>query len=449
MDTTRDSDVKTSFLSNDFRDSAPYIDAHRDSTFVIHVEGEAFESSCEALIQDLALLHTLGVKLILVFGCKPQASAALERAGHPLRQHCGRWIVDQDSMALIASEAQQLRMVIEARFSVGLPNTPLHGLDIVTASGNLIMARPFGVHDGVDGLYAGEVRHVRRYAIKDLLSRDMLVIVPPVGYSSTGELFDLDAAEVASQVAVAMQADKLILLGQHQGVLNAEGVLLHQMEPERARQLDTAQMPSALRRHLTAACTAARKGVNRTHIVSWQDRDALLGELFTRDGVGTMITQERYEQLRTATSDDIGGLMELLRPLEERGVLVPRSRERLEQQISDYIVIDRDGMTIGCAALHSYPEEHCGELACVAVHEDYREGARGARLLDAIEERARQQGLERLFALTTHTSHWFIEHGFLPVGTDQLPEVRRSAYNTQRNSKVLIKPLVLVDLKRG
>ena len=434
--------MKTTFLSNEFRGSAPYIDAHRGCTFVIHVEGEAFESPCEALIQDLALLHTLGVKLVVVFGCKPQAKAALAQQGQTFRLHQGRWIIDQDGMAVIAAQTQQLRMKIEARFSVGLPNTPLHGLDIVTVSGNFIMARPFGVRDGIDGLYAGEVRHVRSDAIKALLDRDMLVIVPPLGYSSTGELFDLEATEVACQIATAMQADKLIFMGQHDGICSADGTLQHQMEPEQARQLSTPEMPEALRHQLEAACKAARKGVKRTHILSWQDRDSLLGELFTRDGMGTMITQERYEQLRTATSADIAGLMELLRPLEERQILVPRSRERLEQQIGDYTVIDRDGMTIGCAALHRYPEDECGELACVAVHEDYRDGERGSRLLEAIEQRARQQGLKRLFALTTHTAHWFLEHGFLPAGVEQLPATRRSAYNTQRNSKVLIKSLV-------
>lgn len=434
--------MKTTFLSNEFRGSAPYIDAHRGCTFVIHVEGEAFQGPCEALIQDLALLHTLGVKLVLIFGCKPQAQTALIEAGHPLQQHCGRWIVDQSGMEVITAQTQQLRMMIEARFSVGLPNTPLHGLDIVTVSGNFVMARPFGVRDGVDGLYAGDVRHVRSEAINALLERDMLVIIPPVGYSSTGELFDLDATEVACQVAIALCADKLILLGEHDGVRDEMGVLQYQMEPEQARQLSSASMPAALRHQLEAACTAARKGVKRTHILSWNDRDALLGELFTRDGMGTMITQERYEQLRIATNEDIAGLMELLRPLEERQILVHRSRERLEQQIGDYTVIDRDGMTIGCAALHRYPEEGCGELACVAVHESYRDGELGSRLLEAIEHRARQQGLRQLFALTTHTAHWFLEHGFVPAAIDQLPEARRSAYNTQRNSKVLIKPLV-------
>lgn len=434
--------VKTTFLSNEFRDSAPYIDAHRGCTFVIYVEGEAFESPCEALIQDLALLHTLGVKLVLVFGCQPQAEAVLASSGHSLQKHCGRWIIDQQGMNVIAAQTQLLRMMIEARFSVGLPNTPLHGLDIVTASGNLVMARPFGVRDGVDGLYAGDVRHVRSDAIRELLARDMLVIIPPVGYSSTGELFDLDATEVASHVAIAMQADKLILLGQHDGVCNEDGVLEHQMEPEQARALSNVALPEALRHQLETACLAVCKGVKRAHLLNFNDRDALLGELFTRDGTGTMITQERYEQLRTATNTDIAGLMELLRPLEERRILVPRSRERLEQQISDYTVIDRDGMTIGCAALHGYPQEGCGELACVAVHEGYRDGERGTRLLEAIERKARRQGLRQLFALTTHTSHWFLEHGFVPAGIDQLPQARRSAYNTQRNSKVLIKPLV-------
>ncbi len=179
----------------------------------------------------------------------------------------------------------------------------------------------------------------------------------------------------------------------------------------------------------------------RTHLLSWHDHDALLGELFTRDGVGTMITRHRYEQLRPAELRDIGGLLELLEPLERRGMLVPRSRERLEYEIDDYLVIERDGMIIGCAALHPFDEAAMGELACVAVHDDYRGGARGELLLAEIERRARRLGLAALFALTTHTTHWFFEHGFRLADLQALPPLRRDTYNHARKSKVLVKAL--------
>lgn len=427
------------FLSDGFRGSAPYIDAHRGKTFVIYVEGDAFKDvACDRLVQDIALLHTLGVRLVLVFGCRAQARQALFDAGRTRRLHAGRWVVDSEDMALIAEQAQRLRLLIEAHFSMGLPNTPLHGLDIATVSGNFVMARPFGIHDGIDTLYAGDVRHIRHDAIRTLLDQNAITLISPIGYSSTGELFDLEATEVAEHVAIALQADKLIMLGRDTGLTDTNGHLLRQMMPEAAEAVVT---HPEQQRYLKAACAAARRGVDRTHLLSWVDKDALLAELFTRDGVGTMITQQTYEVLRGAGSEDIGGLLALLRPLEARQILVPRTRERLEQQIDDYVVIVRDGMTIGCAALHTFENATIGELACVAVHDDYRRGKRGSRLLEAIENKAVEQGVDALFILTTHTSHWFVEHGFVPADVEVLPMQRRATYNPQRNSKIMVKSL--------
>lgn len=439
------------FLSDGFRGSAPYIDAHRGRTFVLYVEGDAFEhAACDRLVQDIALLHTLGVRLVLVFGCRAQARQALLEAGRPRSIHAGRWVLDSEDMTVVAEQAQRLRLLIEAYFSMGLPNTPLHGLDIATVSGNFIVARPFGIRDGIDTLYAGDVRHVRHDVIRSLLAQNAIVLISPIGYSSTGELFDLEATEVAQHVAIALQADKLIMLGRESGLTDANGHLLRQMMPEEAEM--TVTQPEQ-QRYLRAACEAARHGVKRTHLLSWIDRDALLAELFTRDGVGTMITQQTYEVLRGANSGDIGGLLALLRPLEERKILIPRTRERLEQQIDDYVVIVRDGMTIGCAALHVFEGADVGELACVAVHDDYRRGERGSRLLEAIEARAIDLGLSALFILTTHTSHWFVEHGFVPAHVDALPMQRQQAYNPQRNSIIMVKslkrPTTSIPLTKG
>ncbi|WP_027350651.1 amino-acid N-acetyltransferase [Halotalea alkalilenta] len=426
-----------------FRGSAPYIDAHRGRTFVVLVEGEALrEDHREPLIQDLALLHTLGVRVVMVFGVRAQAHAALAEAGIDPRRLQGREVLDDDAMTVIEAEANRLRLALEARFSVGLPNSPMHGLEITAVSGNLVMAKPLGVREGVDFSRSGEVRRVRADAIRRLLDQRALVIVPPLGHSSTGEVFDLDAADVARCVAVELRADKLILLGQAHGLSDAQGELKRQLTPQEAEAVsfDRLAQPE-LARQLDAACAAARQGVARTHLLSWHDRDALLGELFTRDGVGTMITHERYEQLRPARLEDIGGMLELMLPLEEKGVLIPRSRERLEQQIDDYRVIVRDGMVIGCIALHRFDEARMGELACAVVHQDYRGGERGDLLLRAVEEEARRRGYQALFALTTHTSHWFLERGFRLGAPEELPETRRVVYNVARNSKVLIKAL--------
>ncbi|MBD3894637.1 amino-acid N-acetyltransferase [Halomonas sp. ML-15] len=426
-----------------FRNSSPYINAHRGRTFVILIEGEAMaQGRGEQLIQDLALLHTLGVRLVVVFGIRPQVNVALEAAGVTPVRYDGRWVANDAIMACVERVAAEQRLWLEARLSLGLPNTPLHGVELTAVSGNLVMAKPLGVREGVDFDHSGEVRRVRASAIQALLEQGSLVLLPPLGFSSTGEVFDLDASEVAQQAAVALKADKLILLGEADGLHDESGALQRQLTPSEAEPLRHHWQPgSELDRHLAAACRAARYGVARTHLLSWHDHDALLGELFTRDGIGTMITQHRYEQLRAAQLGDIAGLLELLEPLERRGMLVARSRERLEHEIDDYLVIDRDGMIIGCAALHAFAEAQMGELACVAVHADYRGGARGELLLAETERRARRLGLTSLFALTTHTTHWFFEHGFRLAELSELPTLKRDAYNHARKSKILLKPL--------
>ncbi|MGM0522165.1 MAG: amino-acid N-acetyltransferase [Pseudomonadota bacterium] len=427
-----------------FRNASPYINAHRGRTFVILIEGEAMASGrSEQLIQDLALLHSLGVRLVVVFGIRPQVQAALAAAEITPRRVNGRWVADRAVMATVEQVAGHQRLWLEARLSLGLPSTPMHGVELNVISGNLVTAKPLGVREGVDFDHSGEVRRVRASAIEGLLDKGALVLLPPLGFSSTGEVFDLDASDVAQHAAVALKADKLILLGESEGLEDETGALLRQLSPFEAEpRLRQATPGSELARHLHAACQAAREGVARTHLLCWRNHDALLGELFTRDGVGTMITQHRYEQLRPATLNDVAGLLDLLEPLEQRGMLVARSRERLEHEIDDYVVIERDGMVIGCAALHAFSDAQLGELACVAVHANYRGGERGERLVEAIEQRARSRGIARLFVLTTHTAHWFVERGFAPASLDDLPPLKRETYNHARKSKVLIKALL-------
>jgi amino-acid N-acetyltransferase len=182
-------------------------------------------------------------------------------------------------------------------------------------------------------------------------------------------------------------------------------------------------------------------GVERAHCVSYKVDGSILKELFTRDGAGSLVMQDHYEKLRTATIDDVGGILKLIKPLEEKGVLVKRSRERLEREITQFTVIERDGMIIGCAALYVYEDDHSGEIACVATHQDYRGKNRGERLLEALKRKATLYKLDRLFVLTTVTAHWFLEQGFEPQSIDVLPSSKQEMYNFTRNSKVFMLPL--------
>ena len=315
------------------------------------------------------------------------------------------------------------------------------GLRLRAVSGNCVTAKPIGVVDGVDFHHTGEVRRIDRKAISRHLDEQSIVLLSSLGYSPTGEVFNLACEDVATSTAAALEADKLILFGPDAGIFNAEGQLLRELKPTRAQPLLNAlgnSLPGSL---LGAACKACDKGVRRSHIVSFGDDGALLTELFTRDGGGTLVTQEAFEQIRTATIEDVGGLLELLRPLEEAGILVRRSREVLETEIGQFTLIERDNMIIGCAALYPLEDSSAAELACVAIDSNYRHGGRGDQLLAHIESQARALRLDTLFVLTTRTAHWFRERGFVPSSVERLPAKRASLYNYQRNSKVFEKAL--------
>ncbi|GLR63391.1 amino-acid N-acetyltransferase [Marinospirillum insulare] len=426
-----------------FRNASPYINAHRGRTFVLHLDGDALSSaSLRELITDIALLNSLGVRLVITFGARSQVREALTSGDIAWQEHQGRLVVDKQRLPTILSCVGSLRAELEAKLSMGLANSPMHGAGLRVMSGNLITARPLGIRAGIDMHFCGEVRKVQVKSIQALLDQGMLVLLPPLGYSPTGEAFDLDAEQVATAVATQLNADKLILFGSAEGLKDSKGQLIRDLNPEAAETLlaDLTDQP-LLKRHLQAACIASRQGVARTHLLSYKRNGALLLDLFTRDGDGTLITQLSYETLRGAKIEDVGGLLALLRPLEESGVLVRRSRELLEAEIERFTVIDLDGSIIACAALYPYPEVHQAELACVVVHPEYRHSQRGDRLLESIEKQARAAGINQLFVLTTHTAHWFLERGFAPAQVEQLPAARQALYNWQRNSQVFCKAL--------
>jgi amino-acid N-acetyltransferase len=424
-----------------FRQCTPYIHAHRGRTFVIAFGGEALDDpELPKLVHDIALLHGLGIRLVLVHGARPQIERRLAERGAELRYVGGLRITDDAALACVKDAAGSARVELEALLSMGLANSPMAGVRIPVASGNFVIARPIGVLDGVDYEHTGKVRRIEREALRAALDARAVALMPPIGYSPTGDVFNLTAADVARAAAVALAADKLIFLleGDAAGGAPASNMLAAEVDARLAQQPPP---PEELAQALRAGADACRSGIRRVHLIPRRHDGALLRELFTRDGAGTMISDRPYEELRPARIDDIPGIRALLEPLEQAGVLVPRPREDLEQIIDRFSVTERDGTVISCAALFCWPEQDIGELACVAVHPDYRTQGRGDRLLTRMESIARERGLERLFVLTTQSAHWFRERGFQPAKVDDLPPPRRAAYNARRNSHVYIKEL--------
>ena len=427
-----------------FRNSSPYINAHRGRTFVVVFGGEAVADEAFAgLIHDVALLNSLGIRLVLVHGARPQIEARLRERQAEIRYVNGLRVTDGDALACVKDAAGSVRVEIEALLSMGQANTPMAGARLRVASGNFVTARPLGIREGVDYQHTGEVRRIDAQAIHQRLDQEAVVLLSPIGYSPTGEVFNLSADEVATAAAAALRADKLVCLVEGSGVVDEAGRLSQQLTPSAAEQIlsTSEELPEDVTHLLRAAVAACRAGVPRAHLVSRHTEGAMLLELFTRDGVGTLVTAENYERMRQATIDDVGGVLELIAPLEQEGILVRRSREQLELEIERFTVTERDGMIIACAALYPHTEEHIGELACVAVHPEYREGGRGDILLEQMERLAHRQGLERLFVLTTRTAQWFEERGFRKAALKELPSERRELYNYKRGSKVFIKGL--------
>ncbi|MBV7434372.1 amino-acid N-acetyltransferase [Cardiobacteriaceae bacterium TAE3-ERU3] len=422
-----------------FRQAAPYIHAHRKKTFVIAFDGDLAHPHLKKLLHDCALLHSLNINLVLVHGARQQIDAHLERAGISSTIFADKRITTRDMMPYILDAVGSLRLRIEAALSMSMVNSPMQGASVRVASGNFLTAKPVGVQDGHDFGLAGIIRRIDHEAIRQQLNLGNIVLLSPLGYSPTGELYNLNAEEVAAHVAVTLKTDKLIYVTDAINAYTRSGQS-RQLTPAQANIYDDPQQPW-LRQRLHAAAKACEAGVRRVHLIERDNPEALLLELFTRDGDGIMVTTDHYDNLRQATIDDIGGLLDLIRPLEAQGVLVKRSREHLEMEIEHFYVLERDHTIIGCAALYPYPEEASAELACVVVHPDYRKNNRADHLLEALEQEAQKRGIEKLFILTTQTAQWFEERGFALIGIEELPVGKRQTYNYQRNSRPYLKIL--------
>lgn len=423
-----------------FRDSSPYINAHRHRTFVLYLGGEALlHANFENIISDLVLLNSLGVRLVLVHGATPQIDEHLSAANIACDHAFDNRITTPEILVKVREVIGSIQSDIQSRLSMGLVHSPMYRADIVVTSGNYVKAKPFGIREGTDFHNTGEVRRINSETINQHLRQGDIVLISPLGYSPSGEIFNLDGVDLAREVATSLLADKLIMFTPYEGVMDKDGQVISELEAAGIDKHLLEGTQATLHKTLKAARQACLTGVNRCHLISYAEDGALLEELFTRDGSGTQVARVSYEQIRAGTPEDVRGIIELIESLEEKGILVRRSRELLESEVEHFTVIERDGMIVSCAAL--YPFGNKGELACLATHEDYRNKDRGELLLKAIESRARALNLDAIFVLTTQAAHWFTERGFEPGDLNYLPAARKSLYNYQRNSKVFEKSL--------
>jgi amino-acid N-acetyltransferase len=425
------------------RSVAPYIHAFRGKTFVVAFPGELVRAGAlPVLAHDLSLLHALGIKVVIVYGSRPQVEEQMALRNEQSRFHNGLRITDEVALECAKEAAGELRLDIEAAFSQGLPNTPMANAAIRVISGNFVVARPMGIIDGVDLEHTGLARKIAYETIHPILDNGGLVLLSPLGFSPTGEVFNLAMEDVAVAAAISLRADKLVFITETPMMTDAGGTAIHEVSVHQAQAVMASDcLPADAAYYFSNAIRACQSGVPRAHIVPFSTDGSVLLEIFTHDGVGTMISAQNLESLREASIEDVGGILRLIEPLEVDGTLVKRGRELIEREVDYFSVIEHDGVIFGCAALYPFPAEKMAEMACLTVSPDSQAQGDGERLLKHLENRARAAGFKKLFVLTTRAAHWFLKRGFTNASLDDLPKDRQNMYNWQRKSLVLIKNL--------
>ena len=379
-------------------------------------DSDPTESHVSRLVEDLVLLNALGVHLVLIQSTRHAIDSYIAEQGLESAYHGHRRITDESLLNRIISLVSQHRLTFRGLFMRAKHRNRARSSLI---SGNFVSAKPLGVHEGINHKLTGSVRRIDAEAIHRQLQAGSIVYLDHLAHSPAGELYNLASEEVAAETAVALHADKLILMGETPHCIDAQG--------DRISELDAAER-------------AVRGGVGRCHLLGAGIDGAILTELMTADGTGTLIASQPAAPVRQARVDDLPGLIHLLAPLEEKGALVQRSRDKLEAEINHFFIIEQDGRILGSAAL--YPLDHASaELAALAVDHATTEQSIGSKLLKHIEQQARASSITNLFVLTTQASDWFKERGFVMSSVEALPENRQALYNYQRNSLILQKEL--------
>ncbi len=427
-----------------FREATPYIHYLKDKTIVLAISSSIIKSPVfAALAQDINLLASLGVRLVLVHGVRQYVNDLMTEAGLGIQYHAGRRITDAITLEKAKQACGIVRFNVESALALGMPHTPSGNIRLRITSGNFLLAKPLGVIDGVDMHYAGRVRKVDQTGITSLLDMGSVVLISPLANSLSGYSYNLALEEVAADIAIALKAEKLVFINQEKGVLAKDGTIISTLTTNEIEELQTSIPQSiSITRILSAIRKALYHDVTRAHLISGAADGALFKELFTRDGFGTSFAKSSFLKVEKAHAEDIPDIIRLIRPLEEKGILVPRSIAYLENHIHEFSLLKNDQQICGCVALKPYPKNNCAELACLVVSPTIQASGSGEILLDYVLKNARSQQLDNVFCLSTQTGDWFTERGFIHADTDVLPKERLEEYQeNKRHSKIFVYPL--------
>jgi len=422
----------------DLREILHYIPEFRDRVFVIAIDGAVVaDDNFGNLLLDIALLRSLRIGVAIVHGAGLQVRQLAAQAGQRITSSDGTGITDEATLQLSITASNR----VSHQMLQGLADNDLRGV-----SGNALVAHPAGILGGIDHQFTGKVERIDTQLLKSLLDHEIIPVVPPLGWDGEGHTYRLNSDAVAVEVARALQAVKLVYIAAHRTPRIGEKVLRHVTIDEAGNFLKKHRgeiLPNEAVSKLENGLRAARGGVPRVHIIDGAMPEGLLAEVFSNEGVGTLIHANEYQSIRKARKKDVRAVYQLIQRGIESDELLKRSRAEVERQIDDFFVFEVDKNPVACAAVHSYLSEKMAEIACVYVDSRHENQGIGAKLIHFAEDHARSLGLNDLFCLSTQAINFFVQKGGFRLTTpDDLPPARRELYDRSgRKSQVLIKRL--------
>jgi amino-acid N-acetyltransferase len=421
----------------DLRGILQYIPQFREKTFVLAVDGAIVtDENFATLLLDVAVLRSLNIRVVLVHGASAQIRVLADEKKMIASDLTGAGITDAETLKLALTAANRLTHEILEGLSAN---------DLRAASTNVIIAHPMGIIQGVDHLFTGKVERVDTALLQTLLAQDVVPVIPPLGFDGDGKTYRVNSDGVAVAVADALKAIKLIFIASADGLIY-QGQIIRQIlvaELDKLLQQNSAGFTPELLSKAQHAAAACRAGVPRVHVINGKVDEGLLAEVFSNDGIGTLIYANEYQQIRPAKKKDIRAIQFLTKQAVEADELVKRTRTIIEKSLGDYYIFEIDKNPVACVALHVYPEQNKGELACLYVSSSHENQGIGRKLIQFIENKAREMNLSELLTLSTQAFTYFQSKGGFAEGTpDDLPPGRREKYEQSgRNSKVLVKKL--------
>jgi amino-acid N-acetyltransferase len=419
-----------------------YVTRFRDKIFVIAIDGKIIGSeNFPNILLDLAVLRSLNIKVVLVHGAGLQIEQAAQEQGISISNSDGTGVVDEGTLQLSINVVSRLTNQIMGS---------LTQVDLRAAYANCIIAHPLGIVHGVDFQFSGKVERVDVPMLELFLNQEIVPVIPPIGFDGEGRTFRVNSDLVALEVAEALHAAKLIFLSPYDGLILEGQRIGHLVAPELEEVLKKtkANLPKGLLSKLEHAAQACRYGVPRVHLLNGNVNEALLAEIFSNGGVGTMVYSNEYEQIRRLYKKDIRAVMSLIQQSIRSEELVRRTRAEILAGIDDYWILEIDRHIVGCVAMYPYPEQKMAELACLYVSRSNENQGLGRKLMSFVENLARHRGFSQLIALSTQAFVYLQQKGgFVEAGPEILPPARRAKYEASgRNSRILVKNLVPVPV---